>query len=201
MSSSPVTRPSLLLRLRSADDRFAWAEFVSLYAPLVYGYSRRAGLQDADAADLAQEVMLTVADQMRSWSYSPEKGSFRGWLFTIARNRVRNWQSSQNRHTSGTGDSGVHQQLQAVAAPDHEQTEWEAEYRRRVFHWAANKVRESVAPQTWRAFELTAVHQQNGQDVAERLGTTVAAVYLARSRVMARLRELVRTVDEQDVLM
>ena len=94
MTESPTTRLSLLMRLRDAHDRLAWEQFVGLYAPLVYGFARRKGLQDADAADIAQDVLTSVAQQMRQWEFDPLRGSFRGWLFTIARNRLKNWKSS-----------------------------------------------------------------------------------------------------------
>lgn len=200
MSESPVTRPSLLLRLRDVDDGLAWGEFVALYAPLVYGYSRRAGLQDADAADLAQDVMLAVAQQMRDWSYDAAKGSFRGWLFTIARNRVRNWLSSQARKLDGSGDSAVQAGLNAVPVQAPDEAAWDEEFARRVFHWAARQVRGVVSEQTWRAFEMTAVQGRSGPETATELEMSLAAVYLARSRVMSRLKELVQSVGDDSTV-
>ena len=88
MSDAPVTRPSLLLRMRDARDHEAWHTFVDLYAPLVYRFARRRGLQDADAADLTQDVLRLVADVMKNGKYDPGRGSFRGWLHTVTRNAV-----------------------------------------------------------------------------------------------------------------
>ena len=139
MSESPTTRLSLLVRLRDAHDRLAWEQFVGLYAPLVYGFARKKGLQDADAADIAQDVLTSVAQQMRQWEYDPQRGSFRGWLFTIARNRLRNWLASPARRINGSGGDDHLSALQSEPAPDED--DWDADYARRVFHWAANQVR------------------------------------------------------------
>jgi len=195
MSDSATTKASLLLRVRDHRDRSAWSEFVSLYAPLIYAYGRKQGLQDADAADLAQDVLTSVAKLMPEWSYDSSKGSFRGWLFTIARNRLRNWATSRARDFDGSGDSGVQRALLDVASDHDAEAEWDAEYARQVFHWAAQQVKAAVSETTWLAFERTAVAGQSGTDVARELGMSVAAVYLARGRVMARLKELVQAVD------
>ena len=197
MSKSPTTRISLLLRLRDTHDLPAWNDFVKLYAPLVYGFARRKGLQDADAADIAQDVLTSVAQQMRQWQYTPERGSFRGWLFTIARNRLRNWLASTARRMDGTGgdDNLANIQSQPESAPD--AADWDAEYARHVFHWAAEIVRGQVSEQTWRAFELTAVEGHSGSEAAESLGMSIGAVYLARSRVMSRLKELVQGIGDE----
>src|SRR6516225_4147415 len=87
MADSPNTRPSLLVRIRNAEDSQAWSQFVALYAPLVYGYARKRGMQDADAADLMQDVLRAVAGAAGRLEYDPLRGSFRGWLFTIVRNK------------------------------------------------------------------------------------------------------------------
>ena len=197
MSNSPTTRISLLLRLRDTHDLPAWERFVALYAPLVYGFARRKGLQDADAADIAQDVLTSVAQQMRQWQYSPERGSFRGWLFTITRNRIKNWLASAARRTDATGgdDNLAAMQSQPETAP--ESADWDADYARHVYHWAAAIVRQQVSEQTWQAFEITAVAGRNGSDAASTLGMTSGAVYLARSRVMSRLRELVQGIGDE----
>lgn len=197
MSESPTTRLSLLMRVRDAHDRLAWEQFVGLYAPLVYGFARKKGLQDADAADIAQDVLTSVAQQMRQWEYDPDRGTFRGWLFTIARNRLKNWQSSTARRIAAAGGDDHHEFLQTQSATNFDEDEWDSDYARRVFRWAADQIREQVADQTWRAFELTAVRGQTGPDVASTLGMSVGAVYLARSRVMAKLRDKVQSVGDQ----
>src|SRR5437588_1688494 len=98
MGESPATRASLLVRIRDAGDEEAWTEFVEIYAPLIYGFSRKRGLQDADAADLTQEILRTVAHSVHRLDYDPKRGTFRGWLFTVVRNRLSDFQSAQRRH-------------------------------------------------------------------------------------------------------
>lgn len=157
MNQSPTTRLSLLVRLRDVHDRLAWEQFVGLYAPLVYGFARKKGLQDADAADIAQDVLTSVAQQMRQWEFDPQRGTFRGWLFTIARNRLRNWLASPARRINGSGADDHQATLQSQPDDIPDEADWDADYARRIFHWAAAQVREQVSEQTWQAFELTAV--------------------------------------------
>src|SRR6201982_2616634 len=95
MAEIPTTGASLLIRLRDPRDAAAWKEFVELYAPLVYGYARKQGLQDADAADLCQEVLGAVAGAVGRLEYDPQRGAFRNWLFTVVRNKLSNWRSAQ----------------------------------------------------------------------------------------------------------
>jgi RNA polymerase sigma-70 factor (ECF subfamily) len=103
----PTTRHSLVLRLRDRDDEAAWTEFVAIYEPLVYGLTRRKGLQDADARDLCQEVFRAVAGAIERWDPDPAKGKFRAWLFRIARNLLVNFFADQRRHPRGTGSTSV----------------------------------------------------------------------------------------------
>jgi len=96
MTTSPHTRPSLLVRIRDAADREAWRQFVELYAPLVYRFARRRGLQDADAADLTQDVLQAVARSSGRLEYDPRRGTFRGWLFTVDRNKLHTFLRRQH---------------------------------------------------------------------------------------------------------
>jgi len=200
MSDVPVTRLSLLVRLCDARDDGAWSQFVELYAPLVYGFARKHGLQDADAADLTQDVLQAVSGGIRRLDYDPRRGSFRGWLFTVVRNKLRNFLAAQKRPGRGTGDTDAQQRLQELPAREDEQTTWwEQEYEQRVFSWAADQVRGAFQDSTWKAFWQTAVEGKTGPEVARALGMTVAAVYLAKGRVMARLKELIRETLEEPV--
>jgi RNA polymerase sigma-70 factor (ECF subfamily) len=196
MAEFPPTRASLLLRLRDPRDAAAWGEFVDLYAPLVYGYLRKQGLQDADAADLCQDVLAAVAGAVGRLEYDPARGAFRNWLFTVVRRKLVNWRAAQAIRVRGSGDTATRQLLEERPAPEGEQAEWEAEWERQVFAWACEQVRRDVSDVTWQAFWRTAVGAEPGRDVAADLGLSVAAVYLARSRVLARLKELVRSAQE-----
>ncbi len=194
MSDSPATRASLLVRLRDSRDAQAWSQFVDVYGPLIYGFARKQGCQDADAADLVQDVLRSVATAIGRLDYDAKIGSFRGWLFTIARNRWRDIVSQRGRGAAAIGGSDVQQVLHNQPAPEDE-ADWNAEYERRVFAWAAQEVRREVHDATWQAFHRTAVEGQSGQEAAAALETTVAAVYLAKSRVMSRLKELIRGLE------
>lgn len=197
MTESPTTRVSLLVRLRDPQDRQAWAQFVDLYAPLVYGFARKHGLQDADAADLTQGVLRAVSVSAGRLEYDPQRGSFRGWLFTIVRNQLRTFLSARRPGLNqGSGDEAMQRLLEAQEAPGADPARlWEQEWERQLFAWAVEQIRPRFHEATWQAFWQTAVEGDSPHNVARGLGLSQAAVYLARSRVMARLRELIRQVQ------
>jgi RNA polymerase sigma-70 factor (ECF subfamily) len=195
MAEIPPTRASLLLRLRDPHDEAAWSQFVELYTPLVYGYARNQGLQDADAADLSQEVLTAVAGAVGRLEYDPHRGSFRNWLFTVVRHKLSNWRAAQQNRVRGTGDTDTHQLLEMQPAPEGAEAEWDAEWERRLVAWGCEQLRRDITDLTWQAFWRTAIEGQPGKQVAADLGMTVVAVYHARSRVLARLKELIRSVQ------
>jgi RNA polymerase sigma factor (sigma-70 family) len=191
MTDTPTTQASLLVRLGDAADAPAWGQFVELYAPPVYACARRHGLQDADAADVTQDVLRAVHGAFRRGGYDANRGRFRPWLFTVVRNKLRDFLSARGRRR---GDAAG---LADVPARDGDPAaEFEQECERRLFAWAAEQVRERFQAATWQAFWRTAVEGASGKAVAAELGLTVAAVYLAKGRVMAALREQIRLVDE-----
>ena len=198
MSVGPPTRPSLIGRLRDRHDRAVWAEFVDIYGPVVFGFARKRGLQDADAADLTQEVLRSVAGAITRFEYAPARGGFRAWLFHITRNHLHSFQRRSLRAARLTGLSSGAPSVALEDLPAEEdalEALWEQEWRRELFTRACEHTRRLVEPSTWEAFHRTAVLGQSGQTVAAELGLSVAAVYLARSRVLARLREFVRTAE------
>jgi RNA polymerase sigma-70 factor (ECF subfamily) len=167
---------------------------VEIYTPLVHRLARARGLQEADAADLVQEVFRAVAGAIDRWDPDPSKGTFRAWLFRIARNLILNALAAQRRHPRGSGDTDVRLLLEAQPEPNPEDSAlFEAEYRRRLFQWAAARCRGEFRASTWQAFWRTSVEGEPPGDAARALGMTVGAVYVARSRVMARLK---RAIDE-----
>jgi RNA polymerase sigma-70 factor (ECF subfamily) len=134
-----------------------------------------------------------------SLEYDPRRGSFRGWLFTLVRNKLRDILDQPRSFQQGSGDSRVQQLLENQAAPERDEAaEWDREWRRNMFAWAAEQVRPRVQETTWQAFWKTAVENKSGHEVAAELGLTVAAVYLAKSRVMARLRAVIHEVQEEE---
>jgi RNA polymerase sigma-70 factor (ECF subfamily) len=192
MAEIPPTRASLLLRLRDPHDEDAWRQFVELYAPLVYGYARNQGLQNADAADLSQEVLRAVVGAIGRLDYDPQRGAFRNWLFTVVRRKLANWRRSQQNRPGAAGPDALEQ----YTAPDPAQAEWDVEWERRVFAWACEQVRGDVRDVTWQAFWRTAVDGRPAPQVADELGLTLTRVYNARSRVLARLKKVIQSVEE-----
>jgi RNA polymerase sigma-70 factor (ECF subfamily) len=193
MVDIPLTRPSLLVRLRDARDEDAWAHFVDLYGPLVYGYLSHQRLQNADAADLCQDVLLAVAGAVNRLEYDPRRGAFHNWLFTIVRHRLSNWRRAQRKRPQSNNDPAIHRFVEQNPTSNGSEAEWEAEWQRRVFAWACEQVRADVTDSTWQAFWKTAMEDHPAQRVADQLGMSIAAVYRARSRVLARLKETVES--------
>ncbi len=196
MHESPVTQPSLLVRLRDAGDASAWSRFVDIYAPLIYDFACRRGLQDADAADLTQEVLAAVAQGIRRFDYDPKRGSFRGWLFTVVVNKIRTLGARLNRQEHGSGATTAQLLLQEIPAAT-DSAEWDRELQQRQFAWAAKQVEADVEEKTWQAFWQTSVLGVRPQEAAKKLGLSVATVYMAKSRVLARLKELIHETQEE----
>lgn len=197
-----ATRHTLLVRMSDSGDRAAWDQFVEIYAPLVFRFARRRGLQESDAADLVQEVLLRVSEAFRQGKFAADRGSFRGWLLTIARNEVNDWLAGRARQPMSRGGTESQLSLANVAENGRdgdsfrdEADQWDREHELRLFAWAADQVEREVQPATWQAFWQTAVESRSGQEVAIATGLSVAAVYLAKSRVMQRIRVLVQEVS------
>jgi RNA polymerase sigma factor (sigma-70 family) len=198
MSIEFETNPSLIMRLPSQSDSHAWAEFVRIYEPMIYQFGRRRGLQDADARELVQNVMLGVARAVERWTPDASKGRFRTWLMTIARNQ---WISmiSKHRQDAAAGGTSIMMALQQCSSPS-DSEELLREYRREVFRIAAARVRQSFQPRTWDSFWRTAVLAEKIEVVASELGMSVGAVYIARGRVTQRLREVIQQWEQDDAL-
>jgi RNA polymerase sigma factor (sigma-70 family) len=191
MNESPATRYSLIVKLRDPADSAAWGEFVAIYEPLVYRLARLKGLQDADARDLCQEVFHAVARAIDRWE--PGRGSFRGWLSRIARNLLINFLTRRQYQSRGSGATSVQELLEAQPAVDPSATAlFEAEHERRLFQWAAEDIRGEFTPATWQAFWQTALEDRPPGEVAAELGLSIGAVYVARSRVLSRLKRRIK---------
>src|SRR5215470_10745848 len=175
------TSATLLDRVRSAPaDQEAWNEFVERYGRKVYGWCRQWGLQEADAEDVTQDVLLRLAEKMRAFTYDPSR-SFRGWLKTLTHHAWSDFLSGRNRPGLGSADSQVVQALQRLEARDDLTQRLEEEYDRSLLEEAMARVRPRVQPRTWEAFRLTAQEGLSGAEVAARLGMQVATVFVARS--------------------
>ena len=199
MTPLPETRASLILRIANSEDAQAWEEFLRLYQPVVYRLACRQGLQHADAEELVQEVMLSIARKVEDWDPDPERGRFRHWLFRIARNQIINQLSRRKYQTWGTGQSGIQSLLEQQIDPAGSLSElFEIEYRRSLFQHAAQLVQAAVAERTWNAFWLSAVREVPMSEVAQQLAMSLGSVYIARNRVIARLRAEVQRIQREE---
>jgi RNA polymerase sigma-70 factor (ECF subfamily) len=186
-SEDSGTRVSLLGRLRrDPADQATWAEFVEHYGGKVYHWCRKWGLQEADAQDVTQNVLLKLADKMRTFSYDPGR-SFRAWLKTLAHHAWSDYLEGRARPGLGSGDSDVRNLLHTVEARNDLLAHLEEEFDRELLEEAVARVRLRVAPQTWEAFRLTAVEGLSGQETAARIPMQVAQVFVAKRRVQKML--------------
>ncbi len=199
MTSNEDTRVSLILRLPTASDAEAWREFIDIYEPIIYRFARRRGLQDADAKELIQNVLVAVARSVQGWRPDPARGPFRAWLFRIARNQLINMAAKVGPDRASGRTEELAALYEQIGAPEGS-SQIELEYRREVFRAAAAQVRDACQSRTWQAFWDTAVGNQPIEQVAKSLDMTVGAVYIARSRVLYRLKELIQTWERHDAL-
>lgn len=198
VDDSPLTRASLLIQLRDGDNADAWHEFVTLYGPVVYGFARKRGLQDADAADLMQDVLRSVSTAIGRLEYDRKQGTFRGWLFTITRNKVFNFLSARRIRPQAAGDTATNRVLETHAETVDGADDWEREYQRRLAAIAMEKVRAEFQESTWQAFWQTAVEGRPVAEVAQQLSLSPGALYVAKSRVLARLKQEVDQLRRQE---
>jgi RNA polymerase sigma-70 factor (ECF subfamily) len=204
-ASWPATRPSLLLQLRNGCAEDAWGTFVALYAPLVFRYCRLRGLQDADAEDVTQEVLLKV----RHFEYDPERGRFRGWLATVTGHAIERVWRQANRNGRPLGGDGFDRLgYQAAAADD---LDWDRLFNARVLEMALERIRPEFRPDEWQAFLAVALRVEGGADdrrwvwgaasaageVARAAGQPVEWVYKVKHKAFRRLREEVRYLAEE----
>lgn len=197
MALWPETQATLIARLRSADDQTTWNEFVRLYRPAIYRFARGQGLQDADAQDVTQRVLLSVAQAIETWEPDAKRGKFRAWLAQITRNAVINIVTRDTKRR-GSGSTSVAALLEAAPEPSHADDQWRTEQQIQRYRAAAEVVRPKCTQSVWDAFWLSAVEGQSIEEVAAELGISVGVVYAARSRVLKRLRAAVKQIEQDE---
>jgi RNA polymerase sigma factor (sigma-70 family) len=187
-SADPLlTRLSLLTRLTRPGpfDERAWQEFVDHYAPLIFRWCQRHKLQDSDAEDVTQQVMLKLATRLPTFSYDPSK-SFRGWLRTLTYHAWVDFLGAQDHR--GSGDTGVWRVLASVESRDELLKRIEEEFDLELVEMAVARVRERVEPGTWDAFRMTAIDGLPAAEAARTLGKQVATIYVSRQNVQRMLQ-------------
>jgi RNA polymerase sigma-70 factor (ECF subfamily) len=192
---SRATPPSLLVRMRNAHDAESWRMFVNTYAPLVHGYCRKRGLQDADAADVTQEVLAQVARSIRAFEYDPARGRFRDWLQVVVRGKLARWAERRPRERSVADNADGGKSLEQLPSREADD-EWAAEFHAHVLQTALERIRDAFGAKNWSAFYEVWARGRPAAEVAGELNMPVAAVYVAKARVLKRLRDEVLYLAE-----
>jgi RNA polymerase sigma-70 factor (ECF subfamily) len=187
------TRQTLLIRIKDANNEAAWSEFVEIYTPLLYRFAERRGISASERADIIQETLRSVTGAIERFEHNQAVGSFRGWLYTVARSKIANHFRQQARRPQAIGGTTMAMKVQEQPDPKDE-VDWVKDYRQRLFEWAAQKVKQEFAENTWAAFWRTSVDDEEVSVVCETLEMSRGAVYVAKSRVVARIREKIASV-------
>jgi RNA polymerase sigma factor (sigma-70 family) len=196
-SEGSVTSVSLLLRLRrQPSDQAAWEEFVDRYGEKIYSWCRAWRLQDADAQDVTQAVLIKLAVQLRRFTYNPSQ-KFRGWLRTLVKNACRDCMADRRRIIAAVarGQDDLADLIQTIEAREDLAIRLEAEFDLELLEEAERRVRKGIALHTWEAYRLTAIEGLSGAAAASRLGMKVTAVFVSRSNVTKQLQSEVRDLE------
>jgi RNA polymerase sigma-70 factor (ECF subfamily) len=196
--ADPITRSSLLIRLKDADDIAAWEEFSQLYGQVIYRVALTAGFQAVDAEDLVQEVFLSVSLSLNQWLTREDRGKFRAWLIRIARNEAIDRMRQRTKKSLGQGGSVAEQLLAQLPDRADFSVSLDLEYQRTLFRWAAMRVKQEVTEQVWQAFWMTSIEAVPINQADENIQTTVGNIYVARSRVIARIKNHIVNRGEQE---
>ncbi len=185
------------MRLRGERDERAWGEFLLLYEPLVLRLMRQRGLQESDARDTTQQVLLRISGAIERYQPDGAEASFRRWLFRVARNVVVTFLTRQSRRAEVMDDRQVVEMLDATVPASAESDLFDAEYRQQVLAWATEQVRCEFRDSTWQAFVETSINGRAIAEVATELKLSPGSVYVARSRIIARLRAKVEEFEAE----
>jgi RNA polymerase sigma-70 factor (ECF subfamily) len=190
----PTTRVTLLARLRQdPTNQAAWDEFVERYGRHIYRWCRQWQLQDADAEDVTQDILLKLAQKLREFAYDPSR-SFRGWLKTLAHHAWRDFVDGRRARAAG-GDGPVQELLHNLEAREDLVRKLEEAFDLELLEAAKGRVRQRVAPHTWEAFRLLAAEGLPVAEVTARVHLQVAMVYVAKSKVQKMLQEEIRQLE------
>jgi RNA polymerase sigma-70 factor (ECF subfamily) len=184
------TSISLLNRLQTDADPDAWDRLAAFYSPLLRAWLRKYDVQSSDADDMVQEVLMAVSKDLRSFDHNGRPGAFRSWLRSILANRLRNFWRARGRRPQARGDSDIDRRLAQLEDPNSEMSQlWNRQHDRHVARQLLALTEKQFAPGTWTAFARTAIDGQPANVVAAELGISLNAVFIAKSRVLDRLRQ------------
>jgi RNA polymerase sigma-70 factor (ECF subfamily) len=182
------TRQSLLFRAQTGEEN-AWKDLTDLYRPLILGWLNRQGVPPRDLEDLSQDILLTVVKHLPTFQHSGNRGAFRSWLRTIVCSRTADYWRAVDPGSQADGGSGATVALQQIEDPDSDlNRQWDEEHDRYVLNCLLDLVEEEFEPLTLKAFRRLALDGASGAEAAEELGMSLAAVYVAKSRVLQRIR-------------
>ena len=195
------TRQSLLSRLKDWDDQISWQQFFDTYWKLIYSVARQAGLPDAEAQDVVQETIITVAKKMPHFQYDPALGSFKSWLMLITRRRIQNQMRKKQYKSHGkrlpreeTLSTNLAESLPDTSAFDLEKV-WNAEWAKNLTETAMARVRQNISPQQYQAFYLHVCKRMSVRDVAQRLEVKLAEVYFAKYKVSRLIQKQIKLLE------
>ncbi len=192
-----ATSLSLLDRLQQAETSEHWDRLVTVYAPLLRAWIRRYDIQPSDADDLVQEVLVAVSKDVCSFDHNGRPGAFRTWLRTILANRMRKFWRERDRRPQARGDSDIERRISQLEDPASEMSQlWNRQHDRHVLRQLLALSEEQFAPSTWQAFCRVAIDGEKPDLVAAELGISLNAVFIAKSRVLSRLRQEARGLVE-----
>jgi len=194
MTMFPETSESLIAQVKDLGDGASWTEFVGIYQPVILRMARRRGLQQADGLDVVQQVFVSVAKSIEDWSPVAGGPPFRAWLATIARNAITN-ALTRRPHDRAVGGSSVVDQLHALPSVEATRSELLREAQLQIVLWVAEHIRHEFSDEVWLSFQRTAIGGESVAEVARSLNRSTGAIYVARYRVIARLKEKVQEVS------
>lgn len=189
----PETRHSLIVRLKCRDNEPAWQDFVLVYEPFLKRLAVRQGVPERHVADVAQQVLLAIARSIEGWKDDGSDASFRRWLSTVSRNVVIKFMSKERRHNATGGTDLLEQLRQIPATPNNEDIR---RYEHEMIIWAAEQVRSEFHDTSWKAFVATVIEGESVATVAEQLGVSPGSIYMSRSRILAKIRTRVNSLNQ-----
>jgi RNA polymerase sigma-70 factor (ECF subfamily) len=196
-----ATRRSLIDRLHNWDDRKRWQEFFDTYWKLIYSAARKSGLTDAEAQEVVQETVITVAKKIDKLKYDPAIGSFKGWLLQITRWRIADQFRKRDRAQASRPHSDDDRQTATIERlPDPNVVDldalWEKEWQENLFAAAITRIKKKIDPKQFQIFDCYVRKEWPAQKCAEQLGVSLGQVYLTRHRVAAILKREIRALEK-----
>jgi len=197
------TRRSLISRLKNWNDDDSWQDFFDTYSRLLYSVAAKSGFNDAEAQDVVQDTIVSVAKHIPNFQYDPQRGSFKNWLLQIARSRiidhVRKRQRGPQKENHQPTEVGQTSFLQKLPDPSPDQIDrlWEKEWEQHLFQAALKKVKKQVSAKEFQIFDCAALQQWPVKQIASALRVSEGHIYTAKSRVGALLKDTVQQLKRE----